>query len=61
MSENDFECFASTGVNTPEAIFPNFRLRFPETSVWSRAENPVHNFDLPVTPEPSQAVSQTPP
>ncbi len=24
MSENDFECFASTGVNTPETKFPNF-------------------------------------
>lgn len=23
MSENDFECFASTGVNTPETTFPN--------------------------------------
>jgi hypothetical protein len=22
MSENDFECFASTGVNTPETISP---------------------------------------
>jgi hypothetical protein len=25
MSENDFECFASTGVNTPETTFPSFR------------------------------------
>jgi hypothetical protein len=23
MSENDFECFASTGVNTPETMSPN--------------------------------------
>jgi hypothetical protein len=23
MSENDFECFASTGENTPEIMFPN--------------------------------------
>ena len=23
MSENDFECFASTGVNAPETTFPN--------------------------------------
>ena len=23
MSENDFECFASTGVKTPETMFPN--------------------------------------
>src|SRR5229473_7690453 len=23
MSENDFECFASTGVNTPVTLFPN--------------------------------------
>jgi hypothetical protein len=23
ISENDFECFASTGVNTPETMFPN--------------------------------------
>jgi hypothetical protein len=23
MSENDFECLASTGVNTPGAMFPN--------------------------------------
>jgi len=27
MSENDFECFASTGVNTPETMFPNLALR----------------------------------
>ena len=25
MSENDFECFARTGVNTPETILPNWR------------------------------------
>lgn len=25
MSENDFECFASTGVNTPETMFPYSR------------------------------------
>jgi hypothetical protein len=24
MSENDFECFASTGVNAPETMFANF-------------------------------------
>ena len=33
MSENDFECFASTGVNTPVAMFPDSVLRifdFPE-------------------------------
>src|SRR5260370_37188521 len=32
MSENDFECFASTGVNTPETMFPNSgpaNVRFP--------------------------------
>ena len=23
MSENDFECFASTGVNTPGTMLPN--------------------------------------
>jgi len=23
MSENDFECFANTGVNTPVTMFPN--------------------------------------
>jgi hypothetical protein len=23
INENDFECFASTGVNTPETMFPN--------------------------------------
>ena len=23
MSEKDFECFASTGVNTPETMFPD--------------------------------------
>ena len=23
MSENDFECFASTDVNTPETMFPS--------------------------------------
>jgi len=23
MSENDFECFASTGVNTPETMSPS--------------------------------------
>ena len=27
MSENDFECFASTGVNTPVAMSPNFGCR----------------------------------
>jgi hypothetical protein len=34
MSENDFECFASTGVNTPVTMFPDSVLRifdFPET------------------------------
>jgi hypothetical protein len=33
MSENDFECFASTGVNTPATMFPDSVLRifdFPE-------------------------------
>jgi hypothetical protein len=33
MSENDFECFASTGVNTPVTMFPDSVLRifdFPE-------------------------------
>jgi hypothetical protein len=25
MSENDFECLASTGVNTPGTMFPDFR------------------------------------
>src|SRR5229473_7398310 len=25
MSENDFECFASTGVNTPGTMLPNWR------------------------------------
>src|SRR6266853_2733933 len=33
MSENDFECFASTGVNTPERMSPNSGCRevdFPE-------------------------------
>jgi hypothetical protein len=24
MRENDFECFANTGVNTPETISPNW-------------------------------------
>jgi len=24
MSENDFECFARTGVNAPETTFPDF-------------------------------------
>jgi hypothetical protein len=23
VNENDFECFANTGVNTPETMFPN--------------------------------------
>jgi hypothetical protein len=27
MSENDFECFASTGVNTPVAMSPNCGCR----------------------------------
>ena len=27
MSENDFECFASTGVNTPGTMFPNSACR----------------------------------
>jgi len=34
MSENDFECFASTGVNTPETTFPNSgaaNIRFPRS------------------------------
>jgi hypothetical protein len=26
MNENDFECFASTGVNTPGTMSPNFGL-----------------------------------
>ena len=31
MSENDFECFASTGVNTPGTMFPNStNFDFPE-------------------------------
>ncbi len=28
MSENDFECFARTGVNTPETMFPRFNVAF---------------------------------
>ncbi len=34
MSENDFECFASTGVNTPGTMFPDSRpanIRFPRS------------------------------
>jgi len=27
MIENDFECFASTGVNTPETVFPDWGSR----------------------------------
>src|SRR6266567_6763574 len=39
MSENDFECFASTGVNTQGTVFPKFRRRevnFPEADFWPR-------------------------
>jgi hypothetical protein len=28
MSENDIECFANSGVNTPGTMFPNFRSSF---------------------------------
>src|SRR6266851_5719448 len=28
ISENDFECLASTGVNTPETMFPRFNVAF---------------------------------
>src|ERR1700747_469389 len=34
MSENDFECFASTGVNTPGTMFPNsgpVNIKFPRS------------------------------
>jgi len=31
MSENDFECFASTGVKTPETMFPN--SEYPEAQL----------------------------
>src|SRR5258708_28421125 len=34
MSENDFECFASTGVNMPKTMFPNSgpaNIRFPRS------------------------------
>jgi hypothetical protein len=28
MSENDFECLARTGVNTPEAMLPKLEMQF---------------------------------
>jgi hypothetical protein len=37
MSENDFECFASTGVNTPETMFSNSwfcEYGSPEADFW---------------------------
>jgi len=37
MSENDFECFGSTGVNAPVAMFPNaVRFNFFETETLRR-------------------------
>ena len=38
ISENDFECLASTGVNTPETMFPSSDPRildFPEADFWT--------------------------
>jgi hypothetical protein len=38
MSENDFECFASTGLNTPGTMLPNFwvrRFNFPQADFWT--------------------------
>jgi hypothetical protein len=43
MSENDFECFASTGVNTLVTVFPNSedaKIKFLEVNVrtaWTEA------------------------
>jgi len=37
INENDFECFASTGANTPETMFPDsglVNIRFPEADFW---------------------------
>src|SRR5437588_12057891 len=51
MSENDFGCFASTGVNTPETMFPSSdprKLDFPEADFW-----PGITSDLPVMLEQS--------
>jgi hypothetical protein len=33
MSENDFECFASTGVKTPETMLPNSGNRLSSTII----------------------------
>jgi len=38
MSENDFECFANTGVNAPVTMFPDMdsvRIRFQEVDFQS--------------------------
>src|SRR5437660_11853708 len=43
ISENDFECFASTGVNTPETMFPNSspaNIRFPRRGLLGQLRSP---------------------
>jgi len=46
-SENDFECFASTGVNTPVTMFPDFEPHeFPSTDT-KRAYNCAAVSPLP--------------
>ena len=37
MSENDFECFAKTGVNAPGTMFPDWgplSVRFPRSRLY---------------------------
>ncbi len=40
MSENDFECFASTGVKPPDTMFPNAVERIRTTAIALKAKNP---------------------
>jgi len=51
MSENDFECFASTGVNTPEIMSPDsgsVRFDFLEADFWLASTDVPHPW-FPLT------------
>jgi len=57
MSENDFECFASTGVNTPVAMSPNVGCRevqLPRSRLLDRV-----GLFLPITSELLVTLSQS--